>query len=704
MLCATCISIFQTDLGNHAFPVVDGLHHISIANVRAAAKLGCYLCSELELDYEDGDEDEDEDASVGGETENGRVTSQVSFELRFYVTTSPEGRLGMLSFASADGKLTSASYEMVYTEGLAKPRRYDDFLRQTAFDLLSEPWRVRDDGFASSTAKFAESTGDPQVLGVAGKWLKRCLEEHTECEAVEYSSGAPWVPKRLLDLALDAGEVRLIETKDEKPEERYATLSHCWGEDPICCLTADNMDEWHEKIPLDVLTNTFRDAIAATRMLNIRYLWIDSLCIQQAGQGSTEDWQDHAVAMRLVYTNSLVNIAAARAECGADGAFTTRSDTFLRPCHVLCTWPSKLFDFPKDAIWTVRKSSRHGSHAIRTLPLYTRGWVVQERFLAPRVLHFANDRIFWECNELPMVEESFPEGFTESCPEYDSTVYWPFNLNQHIQGSIDQAPHDPTWVGWQEMINEYTRCDLSFPDKDVFVALAGVAEKFGQSYDNEYLAGHFRQHLPFDLLWQNKGERATTYRAPSWSWASIDGQAHLAVAGCPYCDECCVRFAAVKDARVELESEKIVYGQVKKAELVLSGHLMPCTIEPSKTVGTGLRQKLKIFPYLEFDQNLSPDPASRESSSIIYGEADIDDETDSTSGFRTVSDMFTAWVLPIIELKPEHDSVQLRHQGLLLKKNTAGEFVRLGIYRVRERVMDRVLKVRSRGEQDVCIV
>ncbi|KAF2030687.1 hypothetical protein EK21DRAFT_23788, partial [Setomelanomma holmii] len=139
---------------------------------------------------------------------------------------------------------------------------------------------------------------------------RQCLQDHHLCKRPQFSAGIPWYPKRLLDVS-GTGQ-RLISTSEEIPQARYATLSHCWGKNPsMCCLTADNINELRSNIPTDLLTNTFRDAVNATRMLKIRYLWIDSLCILQAGVGSKEDWQEHAIAMRRVYTNSLVNIAAA---------------------------------------------------------------------------------------------------------------------------------------------------------------------------------------------------------------------------------------------------------------------------------------------------------------------------------------------------------------------------------------------------------
>ncbi|KAF2824819.1 HET-domain-containing protein [Ophiobolus disseminans] len=702
MLCAMCVSIFQTR-GSDVSDVVRGKHHGSIEDVETAAEQGCYLCSELILDYEYEE----------GENPSGTV---LSFELELArMIVSPRGRLGLLSFESADGRLSSATYEIVYTANLQTPQGYHLYLEQVKSDLDKQPWRVRCDGFPASTDPVSESTGDLSVLKTARDWLDCCLVTHASCGRTTAASDPQWYPKRLLDLSSEVRQ-HIVLTEQEIIHEPYATLSHCWGPNPsICCLTAENMDGYRQDIPNDVLTNSFRDAIAAARMLKIRYIWIDSLCILQSGMGSQEDWQEHAVAMRRVYSNALVNIAAARAESGADGLFASRPDALLRPCHVQWGWPIKRRDGVDKRFWTIRKSGRHESHSIRTLPLYTRGWVVQERFLAPRVLHFASDRIFWECAELSLVEESFPHGFQDSCPEYKTIVQWPFSTTEitleasavRNDSDLQASSSDPTWALWQGMLNEYTRCDLSFPDKDMFVAISGIAERFGSSFNHEYVAGFFRQHLPFDLLWQNKGERSETYRAPSWSWASIDGGVQFAVEDCPYCDVCCNRLATVKDAFVELVNVDNIYGAVKGAELVMTGYLLPCEIQAVATTGTGLRQKVAIFPHLAhdklFDHAPQPDDPLRQSTSTIFGEADIDDEEDSLRGFAVVG-QFTAWAIPIIELKIAPDNSYAKHWGLLVKKKSCGKYERLGIYRVKEWVMAKMLEEKACIEQDVCLV
>jgi hypothetical protein len=108
MLCATCVSIFQTKPVLDVFPTIRGQHHASIKHVEAAAKQGCYLCSELILDY-----DYEEDQTLASSGDNGR-SSALTFELRLaHSSTSPQGRLGELSFDSVDGRLASAGYEII---------------------------------------------------------------------------------------------------------------------------------------------------------------------------------------------------------------------------------------------------------------------------------------------------------------------------------------------------------------------------------------------------------------------------------------------------------------------------------------------------------------------------------------------------------------------------------------------------------------
>ncbi|KAE8445555.1 hypothetical protein EG329_013319 [Mollisiaceae sp. DMI_Dod_QoI] len=80
---------------------------------------------------------------------------------------------------------------------------------------------------------------------------------------------------------------------------------------------------------------------------------------------------------------------------------------------------------------------------------------------------------------------------------------------------------------WSNIVLAYTRCDLTV-GSDKLVALSGVAQMMRRMLKDEYLAGLWRKWLPYHLLWYKEKPAATgrsvVYRAPTWSWASVDGE------------------------------------------------------------------------------------------------------------------------------------------------------------------------------------
>lgn len=50
-------------------------------------------------------------------------------------------------------------------------------------------------------------------------------------------------------------------------------------------------------------------------------------------------------------------------------------------------------------------------------PVNIRAWVVQERLLAPRVLHFGQTQVIWECRELSACE-LYPHGLPDAYQEW----------------------------------------------------------------------------------------------------------------------------------------------------------------------------------------------------------------------------------------------------------------------------------------------
>lgn len=347
-------------------------------------------------------------------------------------------------------------------------------------------------------------------------WVTDCLSNHLECQKhVQVSQSLPELkrlPTRLLDVSQisDQRLVTLAETTDFDPTTRYITLSHCWGDFLPVRLLESLYESFKEGLLIDQLPKTFQDAINSTRALQVRYLWIDALCIIQ---DSDIDWLRESLLMSSVYSNSWLNLAATSSANGHGGLFHSRNILLSSPCTVTASWKGFApgsYTVLDGSTWTRR---------VEESPLNQRAWVLQERLLAPRTAHFAHDQIFWECREI-LACETFPLG----APEYKQNVvdFLKDISFENLIGSNEE------WLNW---VREYTKRSLT-KDSDKLVAIAGLAthaqRKLNWSED-DYVAGLWRHDLAVDLLWRTAGvgTKMPCYAAPSWSWASIKGDIYF---------------------------------------------------------------------------------------------------------------------------------------------------------------------------------
>ena len=148
-------------------------------------------------------------------------------------------------------------------------------------------------------------------------------------------------------------------------------------------------------------------------------------------------------------------------------------------------------------------------------PLSTRAWVVQERFLSPRTIYFSNSQILWDC------------ATKRASEEYPSSIPVQYIARPRTTDSLRGLPQEPrqSLEAWHGVLQEYTCCDLTNGD-DKLLAVAGVARRFHAAIAGKYLAGLWSEHVISLLLWfgDSSLSRPTSYRARSWSWASVDGQ------------------------------------------------------------------------------------------------------------------------------------------------------------------------------------
>lgn len=280
------------------------------------------------------------------------------------------------------------------------------------------------------------------------------------------------------------------------------------------------------RISFDHLPQTFQDAVSVTRKLDLRYLWIDSLCIIQNDE---EDWAREAAAMAKVYGGSLCTLSALEAQDSTEG-FRIRDDVQNFGSYIdLDLGPRRVRIFedkPRD--WHLEYGDDHFRHrGFGRKPLRKRAWTLQERELSTRNIHFAGDLILWECRE---TKGSNQLPWHHMTP-VDDFQPWPIRNDP----SESLVPNGAVSLRdrWYELMEDYSSRSLT-KEKDKLPALSGLASKFREHFrTGQYLAGLWSNHLPSALLWKTTNgprddqshsvRRLTSYMAPSWSWASLDG-------------------------------------------------------------------------------------------------------------------------------------------------------------------------------------
>lgn len=190
-------------------------------------------------------------------------------------------------------------------------------------------------------------------------------------------------------------------------------------------------------------------------------------------------------------------------------------------------------------------------------PLSSRGWTLQERLLSPRVVHYATDQMYFECECLLVSEDGFKfPDVLFSMKRLLATQQIPFEEHGLLKSSgrsfaagkysTGPVPGRRWQGGWLSVVENYSKRNLTV-DQDKLSAVAGVARVIAEETGDVYIAGLWGRHFMEDLYWRvyaqeenfeedDKGcdrrpikgqvvgtvSQPTEYRAPSWSWASID--------------------------------------------------------------------------------------------------------------------------------------------------------------------------------------
>ncbi|KAM7222746.1 Heterokaryon incompatibility protein (HET) domain containing protein [Rhypophila decipiens] len=315
-------------------------------------------------------------------------------------------------------------------------------------------------------------------------------------------------PKRVIDVR-DLHKLTLVE--NQRRGEDYLVLSHCWGlpedkaeaekEKNRFCTTSKNYQDRLRGVSYDELPKTFQDAIQVTRALGKKYLWIDALCIIQGPDG---DWESEAKTMADIFACAYCTIAAGSARGWADGFLNLQSDSVDIGVQAAPSAPTCACDFDKD---------------VDGGTLMKRAWVLQERVLSRRIIHFTSAHTYCECGDGVRCEQ-----FTKLNPPYRKQYFF---LDPNFPRRLYDSGYIRTLNFVQFLIRKYSTSGLSYAtDRDV--AIYSLGERMAQVLNTEMRYGIFRCFLSSLLLWkrdENKTSPISYHNrsVPSWSWMAYPG-------------------------------------------------------------------------------------------------------------------------------------------------------------------------------------
>ncbi|KAK5629089.1 hypothetical protein RRF57_004804 [Xylaria bambusicola] len=334
-------------------------------------------------------------------------------------------------------------------------------------------------------------------------------------------------PTRLIDLQATSDgleRLALIDTRTINPGSyTYCTLSYCWGKqiNPSWITTKANLQDRRAGFDRAELPATLSDAIFIAQRLGLRYIWIDAICIVQ---DDDDDWALEGLKMAGIYKGSHLTIAAALGYSSTDGAFNKQSTYHLEGCKDIVRIDSSLSDGRRSTLYfyAYSLSPRPYQH-VEDNSLTTRAWCLQEILLSSRILYYTKAQLLWQCNHIRLQEDGVVEPRHFDNPETLNDILYGADLEIPRDGAPALTIYERINLWCFALVPQYTERKLA-RGGDKLVAISAIARVISLNTGAEYLAGLWRDMLLISLLWYriSSGKKTSSYRCPSWSWASQD--------------------------------------------------------------------------------------------------------------------------------------------------------------------------------------
>ena len=344
---------------------------------------------------------------------------------------------------------------------------------------------------------------DPELLK---SWLYLCNRHHGgQC--------SPRVDRQGPDIRLIDTKDRCIISKrllDSSTCQDYVALSYVWGDVeqlylPPGCGVYSGLTKKGSLLDLK-LSKTIADAMQLIERLGLRYLWVDTLCIDQY---DLSDKEQHIARMGFVFQNALFTIiAASGSDCDA-GLPGVRPGTRCKQQQVV-----------EAGNITLLSSVQHPYEKIltpETSKWARRAWTFQEELLSRRRMIFTGEQVWWQCPRATWCEQSQLEtqdaiGFLVS--------------GQKAEPSLRERYSQLRPKDYFDLVSKYAQRELSYPS-DALNAFNGILSMLTDYSNERFFWGFATSSFERQLSWAGKVKARPTLPEdcfPTWSWVNWEGE------------------------------------------------------------------------------------------------------------------------------------------------------------------------------------
>ena len=448
------------------------------------------------------------------------------------------------------------------------------------------------------------------------RWLSTCHHDHgVDCDpATKY--GFVRRPKNLT--VIDVRDKCLVELPEKA---HYAALSYVWGGVQLVHLNSQNKKDL--KKPGGLSNNPYKgdipatiwDALEVTQEIGLRYLWIDSLCIQQDDPVETKHQVTH---MHNIFGSAYVTLIAAQGDSAGSGlhgtSFRPREvqyglklmddddeksvSRFIAPGMLLSLVAVHHDGPPHPKYWDInQKAALPESTDVYETLWNSRAWTYQESQLSSRALVFLDNQVFWHCNQAVFSEQLLGRKTNHRGHAIDKRYSRLGNLTSNIHFRNSWKQHDASievkrdgrtvvvsseaFLLYKDLVTAYTPRNMG-NIYDKLAAFDGIGNVLSRCLDSELIYGLPESHLDLALLWHPKTSLAMVSGPgfPSWSWAGWRG-------AIVYPEQHGVSKGAPRDLHDD-ESRPERIRPLNRWYRATDG-----TFEPINTYGVGIREALR---------------------------------------------------------------------------------------------------------------